>query len=69
MRLRQDLKDRDDGIVPPPRITVAGLLDEWLEDASPSVSRRTHVNMRSRVHRHLKPRLGGVVLAGIARRL
>ena len=34
--LRQALKDRDEGIVPPSKMTVGALLDEWIEDISGS---------------------------------
>jgi hypothetical protein len=45
--LREALTDRDKGIVPPSKMTVGTLLDEWLEDISGDVSRRTWANQES----------------------
>ena len=42
--LRQALRDRDEGIIPPSKITVGALLDEWLEDIPENVSHRTWLN-------------------------
>ena len=44
-------------------MTVAALLDEWLEDMRSAVSRRYHVNIESIVRRHLKPCVGDAKLA------
>ena len=39
--LRAALKDRDEGTIPPSKMTVGICLDEWLEDMRDTVSRRT----------------------------
>jgi hypothetical protein len=36
--LRQALKDRDEGIIPPSKMTVGALLDEWIADIQNDVS-------------------------------
>jgi hypothetical protein len=41
--LRQALKDRDDGIIPPSKMTVGLYLDEWIEDRRDTISRRTWI--------------------------
>ena len=56
--LRQALKDRDDGIIPPSKMTVGALLDEWLEELRDNVSRRTWLNRESLVRLHIKPTIG-----------
>ncbi len=56
--LREALTDRDEGIVPPSKMTVGTLLDEWLEDISGDVSRRTWVNQESIVRLHIKSTIG-----------
>ncbi len=57
-KLRQALIDRDEGIIPPSKVTVGNLLDEWLEDMRDDVSRRTWLNREGFVRLHLKPELG-----------
>jgi len=46
---KQALKDRDQGIVPPSKMTVDALLDEWLDELKVNVSRRTWFNRESLV--------------------
>jgi hypothetical protein len=57
-KLRQALKDRDEGLIPPSKMTVANLLDEWLEDMGGDVSHETWLNREGFVRLHLKPELG-----------
>jgi integrase len=57
-KLRQALKDRDEGIIPPSKMTVAALLDEWLEDIRGDVSRRTWMTREGFVRNHIKPAIG-----------
>ena len=63
--LREALKDRDDGIVPASKLTVGGMLDEWLEDVRDTVSHRTWINQELIVRRHLKPTIGTTKLASL----
>jgi len=63
LALREALKDRDDGITPPSKITVAAMLDSWLEDIRDTVSYRTWINQELIVRRHLKPNIGATKLA------
>jgi integrase len=62
-KLRQALKDRDDGIVPAPKMTVGALLDEFLYELKDNVSHRTYVNRESLVRIHLKPHFGATRLS------
>jgi integrase len=61
--LREALKDRDEGIVPETKKTVAALLDEWLEGTRETVSRRTWIGRECMVRVHLKPSIGTKRLA------
>jgi integrase len=61
--LRAALKDRDEGITPASKMTVAALLKEWLEDTNDTVSYRTWVNHRGIVRLHLEPAIGSERLA------
>ena len=61
--LREALADRDDGIIPPSKMTVAAMLDEWLEGIRDTVSYRTWLNQELIVRRHLKPHIGATKLA------
>jgi len=57
-KLRQALKNRDEGIIPPSKMTVGNLLDEWLEDMRGDVSHRTWLNREGFARLHLKPTIG-----------
>jgi integrase len=57
-KLRQALRDRDEGIIPPSKRTVSKLLDEWLEDMRDDVSRRTWMTREGFVRNHIKPAIG-----------
>ena len=61
--LRQALKDRDEGIIPPAKITVGALLDECLESMRESVGYRTWLHREGFVRLHIKPRIGTTKLA------
>jgi hypothetical protein len=61
--LRQALKDRDEGIISPSRMSVTGLLDEWLQDIRQDVSRRTWLTREGIVRLHIKPHIGTTKLA------
>ena len=61
--LRAALKDRDEGIIPPTKITVGALLDEWLEDIRHDVSHRTWLTREGIVRLHIKPHIGTTKLA------
>jgi hypothetical protein len=63
--LRQALEDRDNGIIPPSKMTVAALLDEWLEDMRDEVGRRTWMTREGFVRNHIKPALGPTKLASL----
>ncbi len=39
--LREALRDRDDNIFPPDKVTVAQYLDEWMDERKNTVSPRT----------------------------
>jgi integrase len=71
--LRAALKDRDEGIIPPSKLTVSKLLDEWLEDIRDDVSRRTWMTREGFVRNHIKPAIGtkklSTLTADDARRL
>src|SRR3712207_3856459 len=66
--LRDALRDRDEGIVPPSKMTVGVLLDEWLESISDTVSDRTWINQELIVRRHLKPAIGSQELRKLSGR-
>jgi integrase len=57
-KLRQALRDRDEGIIPPSKMTVGVWLDEWLEDIRDDVSRRTWMTREGFVRNHIKPAIG-----------
>ena len=61
--LRAALQDRDDGIVPASKMTVAVLLDEWLDELAGTVSYRTWLNRESVVRINIKPTIGAKKLA------
>jgi integrase len=63
--LRQALKDRDEGIVPPSKMTVGALLDEWIEDMREDVSHRTWLNREGFVRLHIKPAIANTTLANL----
>jgi integrase len=63
--LRQALKDRDEGIIPPSKMSVGNLLDEWLEHMQDDVSRRTWLNREGFVRLHIKPTIGTTKLASL----
>lgn len=71
--LRAALKDRDDGFIPPSKMTLSALLDEWMEDTKGTVSHRTWLNREGFVRLHIKPSIGATKLAKLtaddARRL
>jgi integrase len=62
-KLRQALRDRNEGIIPPSKMTVGVLLDEWLEDIRDDVSRRTWMTREGFVRNHIKPAIGTTKLA------
>ena len=57
-KLSQALKHRYEGLIPPSKVTVANLLDEWLKDMRGDVNHRTWLNREGFVRLHLKPELG-----------
>jgi integrase len=71
--LRQALKARDEGIIPPSKVTVGALLDEWLEEVRDDVSHRTWLHREGFVRLHIKPHIRTTKLAKLtsddARRL
>src|SRR5215211_2122484 len=64
--LRAALKDRDDGIIPPSKITVGALLDECLEDMRGAVSHRTWLHREGFLRLHIKPHIGTTKLAKLS---
>jgi integrase len=61
--LRQALKDRDEGIIPPSKMTVGLYLDEWLEDIRGTISDRTWITQESIIRCRVKPHIGAKRLA------
>jgi integrase len=61
--LREALRDRDDNIVPPDKMTVGIYLDEWLDERKNTVSLRTWRVQESILRRHVKPSVGTTKLA------
>lgn len=64
-KLRQALSDRDEGIIPPAKMSVTNLLDEWLEDMRGDVSHRTWLNREGFVRLHIKPHIGTTKLSSL----
>ncbi len=56
------LKDRDDGIIPPSKLTVGLYLEEWFEDRRNTISPRTWRNQESIIRCHVTPHIGSVRL-------
>ena len=56
--LRAALKDRDEGITPPSKMTVEIYLNEWLEDMRDTVSHRTWLTRGGFVRNHITPAIG-----------
>jgi integrase len=56
--LRAALKDRDEGITPPSKMTVEIYLNEWLEDMRDTVSHRTWLTREGFVRNHITPAIG-----------
>ena len=52
--LREALRDRDDGIVPPSKMTLGVYLSEWFEGRRETISRRTWINQESIIRRHVQ---------------
>ena len=71
--LRAALKDRDEGITPPSKMTVGIRMDEWLEDTRDTVSHRTWLTREGFVRNHIRPAIGtkklSTLTADDARRL
>ena len=61
--LRVALKDRDEGITPPSKMTVGKYLDEWLEDMRDTVSHRTWLTREGFVRNHIRPAIGAKKLS------
>ena len=66
--LREALRDRDDNIVPPDKMTVGLYLDEWLDEIRGIVSYRTWINQEIAVRRHIKPHIGSLRLSEVSSR-
>lgn len=64
--LREALTDRDAGVIPPAKITVGSLLDEWLEEIREDISLRTWLSRESIVRVHIKPPIGSVKLSQLS---
>ena len=64
--LREALRDRDEGIIPANKLTVAAFLDSWLDDMRDVVSKRTWVNHESIVRLHINPVLGAKKLTRLS---
>lgn len=64
--LRQALKDRDDGYVPPSKMTVAAMLDEWMDERKNTVSPRTWRVQESILRCHVKLHIGSQNLAKLS---
>ena len=56
--LREALRDRDNNIVPPSKMSVSNLLDEWLEDRRETISLRTWISQESIVRCRIKQHIG-----------
>jgi integrase len=67
--LREALKDRDDGIIPPSKMTVGIYLDEWFEDRRETISPRTWRNQESIIRCHVQQtHIGSVRLSKLTGR-
>jgi integrase len=64
--LRKALTDRDNGIVPPSKMTVGIYLDGWMDDRRSTVSTRSYVNQESIMRRHVKPHIGSQKIASLS---
>ena len=64
--LREALTDRDNGIVPPSKMTLEIYLDGWMNDRRNTVSPRSYVNQESIIRRHVKPHIGSQKLASLS---
>jgi integrase len=64
--LREALKDRDDNIVPPSKMTVGLYLDEWMEERKNTVSGRTWKVQESIIRCRVKPHIGDNRLCKLA---
>lgn len=64
--LREALKDRDDNIVPPSKMTVGMYLDEWMEERRNTVSGRTWRVQESIIRCRVKPHIGDRRLCKLA---
>jgi integrase len=64
--LREALKDRDDGIVPPSKMTVGIYLDEWLEDRRETISPRTWKNQESILRCYVTAHIGSQWLSKLS---
>ena len=52
--------------IEPSKLRVGPFLDRWLEDAArPSVRPTTHASYAGIIKNHIKPRIGGVLLANL----
>ena len=52
--LREALKDRDDNIIPAEKMTLADALQQWLEGAEGTISKRTYMNREALVRIHVQ---------------
>ncbi len=64
--LREALRDRDEGIVPPSKMTVGMYLDDWFEDRRDTISPRTWRNQESIVRCHVKAHIGSQKLSKLS---
>jgi integrase len=64
-KLRDALKARDDGTTPTAggKLTIGHFLDDWIVGVEATLKPRTAAGYRQLIRDHLKPALGGVVLA------
>lgn len=64
-RLKTELKAQQDGLpVTPERLTVAQIVDDWLEECvKPNLRARTYEGYKGHVDLHIKPVLGHIRLA------
>jgi integrase len=63
--LQEALRDKEEGIVSPHKMTVGMYLDEWLADRRDTISRRTWINQESLIRCHVKPYVGSQKLANL----
>ena len=64
--LREALRDRDEGYIPPSKITVGLYLDKWLDERRQTISPRTWKVQESLLRCHVTPHIGSQWLSTLS---